>query len=235
MNKYSILSDYEKVIKLKQVKEEKQRLSKPTYWILKQMGIPKSTYYDWKKTKGQSKSKAPKKVWNKTPDWIEHKVIDMRRDGDLYNSKRSPLEMSRKLEEKGIFIHESTVKRNNLNRYFKEHKKTFLIYPKAERFLDVVCIDDVSITNKKPRDLAVFNAIDEYLYESVGILFITHRINRWDVITLLNQIYKRYKKYPKVVRLDNAQAHKSKAVKAYCKLHMTHSKEPQKKYPLPIR
>lgn len=29
MNKYIILSDYEKAIKLKQVKEEKKRLSKP--------------------------------------------------------------------------------------------------------------------------------------------------------------------------------------------------------------
>jgi len=223
MNKYSILSDYEKVIKLKQVKEEKQRLSKPTYWILKQMNIPKSTYYDWKKVNGISKSKAPKTVWNKTQSWIEDKIIKTRQDVNLYKSERSPLGISNRLQKQGIFIHPSSVynilKKNKLNREFKGYKDTFLIYPKAEKFFEVVCIDDVSLTNKKPRDLAVFNAIDEYSYQSVGILFVTHRINRWDVIKLLDQVYKKYRKYPKILRLDNAKAHISKAVKLYCKVH----------------
>ena len=222
MAKYIILSDYEKAIKLKQVEEEKQRLAKPLYWILKQMNISKSTYYDWKKTNGQSKSKAPKTVWNKTPNWINDEIIRIRQDVNLYKSERSPLGISIKLEKQGIFVHPSSVYsvllRNNLNREFKGHKDTFLIYPKAERFFDVVCIDDVSLTNKKPRDLAVFNAIDEYSYESLGILFVTHRINRWDVINLLDQIKRRYGRYPKVLRLDNAKAHISKAVKIYCRL-----------------
>jgi len=202
MNKYIILSDYEKAIKLKQVKEEKKRLSKPLYWILKQMNIPKSTYYDWRKTNGISKSKAPKTVWNKTPDWIEDEIIRTRQDVNLYKSERSPLGISNKLEKQGIFIHSSSVynvlKRNKLNREFKDHKDPFLIYPKAERFFDVVCIDDVSLTKKNQET----NAIDEYSYESVGILFVTHRINRWDVIKLLDQIYKKYRRYPKIVRLD---------------------------------
>ena len=223
MNKYIILSDYEKAIKLKQVKEEKKRLSKPLYWVLKQMNISKSTYYDWKKTNGVSKSKAPKTVWNKTPDWIEDEIIRIRQDIDLYKSERSPLGISIKLQKQGIFMHSSSVynvlKRNKLNREFIDHKDTFLIYPRAERFFDVVCIDDVSLSNKKPRDLAVFNAIDEYSYESLGILFVTHRINRWDVIELLDQMYERYKRYPKILRLDNAKAHTSKAVRSYCKVH----------------
>ncbi|MDD4358871.1 MAG: integrase core domain-containing protein [Candidatus Pacebacteria bacterium] len=223
MTKYIILSDYEKSLKLRQIEEEKKRLRKSLYWILKKMDIPKSTYYDWKKTNGISKSKAPKTVWNKTPKWIEDKIVSLRKDASLYPSERSPLGIKTKLEKEGIFIHEGTasnvLKRNNLNRIFKDHKDPFLIYPKAERFFDVICIDDVSLTKQKPRDMSVFNAIDEYSYESVGILFANHRINRWDVIKLLDQIKKRYGRYPKILRLDNAKAHISNLVKTYCHIH----------------
>lgn len=223
MTKYIILTDYEKSLKSKQIEEEKKRLRKPLYWILKQMNIPKSTYYDWKKVNGVSKSKAPKTVWNKTPKWIEDEIIKIRKDISLHKSERSPLGISIKLEKQSIFIHPSSVynalRRNNLNREFREHKDTFLIYPKAEKFFDVVCIDDVSLTNKKPRDLSVFNATDEYSRECVGILFVSHRINRYDVINLLNQIKKRYGRCPKVLRLDNAKAHSSNLVKIYCELH----------------
>ena len=47
MNNYIILSDFEKQEKIKEIEFECERLNKPKYWILKQMGIPKSTYYDW--------------------------------------------------------------------------------------------------------------------------------------------------------------------------------------------
>ncbi|MFA5431408.1 MAG: integrase core domain-containing protein, partial [Candidatus Paceibacterota bacterium] len=128
-----------------------------------------------------------------------------------------------KLETKGIFMNPSGVyevlKRYGLSRKFKERHKLFLIYPKAERFMDTVCIDDVSLTNKKPRDLSVFNAIDEYSGESVAVLFVSHRINRWDVVELMERIRKRYGRLPKIVRLDNAKAHLSNVVKAYCLLN----------------
>jgi hypothetical protein len=223
MTKYIIFSDYEKGKKLREIEEEKLRLDKSLYWILKQMGIPRSTYYDWKKTGGKTESRAPKTVWNKTPLWIEKEIVGIREDDRFFNSERSPLGISTKLEEKGIFMNPSGIyevlKRYGINRKFKERHKLFLIYPKAERFMDTVCIDDVSLTNKKPRDLSVFNAIDEYSGESVAILFVSHRINRWDVVELMEIIKKRYNRLPKIVRLDNAKAHLSNVVKAYCLLH----------------
>jgi len=62
MTKYNIFSDFEKAKKLREIEEEKRRLNKSLYWILKQMDIPKSTYYDWKKVGGKTRSRAPKKV-----------------------------------------------------------------------------------------------------------------------------------------------------------------------------
>ena len=174
MAKYIIFSDFEKAKNLREIEEEKRRLNKPLYWILKQMDIPKSTYYDWKKVGGKTESRAPKTVWNKTPEWIEKEIVEIREDDRLFNSERSPLGISTNLETKGVFMNPSGIyevlKRNGLNRKFKERHKLFLIYPKAERFMDTVCIDDVSLTNKKPRDLSVFNAIDEYSGESVAVL-----------------------------------------------------------------
>ncbi len=92
------------------------------------------------------------------------------------------------------------------------------------------------LTNKKPRELSVFNAIDEYSQESVAILFVRHRINRYDVIELLRQIKRRYDQYPKIIRLDNAQTHKSLAVKEFClqnniKLPFIDKGTPQQNWP----
>ena len=220
MNKYSILTDYEKQKKLKEIEEECRRVNTGKYWVLKRLGIPKSTYYDWLKTGGRSKSKAPKTVWNKTPKMIEDLILKIRTDTDLYRSQRSNLGIADNLCGQGIFITKNGVwnvlKRHGKNRQFSEAKKIFIIYPRSQRFLDVVCIDDIGITNKKPRELSVFNAIDEYSQESVAILFVRHRINRYDVIGLLKMIKKRYGRYPKMVRLDNAQAHKSIAAKEFC-------------------
>ena len=241
MQKYTIFSDYEKACKLKEVENEKLRIKKSLYWILKQMGIPKSTYYDWKKTNGRTKSKAPHRVWNKTETWIEEEIKNIRENGNLFNSQRSPLGISTKLEERGIFVNPSGVykvlKRNGLNRKFKDRPRLFLIYPKAQKFMDVVCIDDVSMSNKKPRDLSVFNAIDEYSGESVAILFVPHRINRWDVVELMEMIKKRNGRLPKIVRLDNAKAHISKFVKVYCllngiKLQFIDKGTPQQNWPV---
>ena len=220
MNNYNILTDYEKQKKLQEIAEECKRIKRSKYWILKRLSIPKSTYYDWLKTGGQTKSKAPHTVWNKTPETIENIIIKIRDDMSIYRSERSYLGIANRLNTTGIFITKngvwSVLKRHGKNRQFSEIKRTFIIYPKSQRFLDVVCIDDIGLTNKKPRELSVFNAIDEYSQESTAILFVHHRINRWDVIKLLEQIKRKYGRYPKIVRLDNAQAHKSIAAKEFC-------------------
>lgn len=221
MKNYNIFSDYEKQQKIKEVEEECERLNKSKYWILKQLGIPKSTYYDWLKTGGTTKSKAPKVIWNKTPDVVEDKILEIRNDISIYKSERTPTGIANRLEGCGIFMTSvgvwGVLKRKGENRKFVEHKKQFIIYPRAERFLEVVCIDDIMLTNWKPRDLAVFNAIDEYSRVLVAISFVPHRSNRHDVIALLEQIKANYGRLPKVVRLDNAKAHISLMVKRYCK------------------
>ena len=221
MSKYNIISDFEKQRKLKEIEQECIRLNKTKYWILKQMGIPKSTYYDWKRTGGKTKSKAPNTVWNKTNKKVETIIIGMRDDVTKYKSQRSGQGISSQLEDLGIFMTPSGVK-SVLTRLGKSNeltrtKKTFIIYPRSTEFLGVVCIDDVSLSNKKPRDLAVFNAIDEYSQESVAISFVNHRINRYDVIKLLEKIKKEYGRYPKILRFDNAKAHLSLLVKQFCK------------------
>jgi len=221
MGNYNILSDYEKQQKLKEVDKECKRLCKSKYWVLKQLGIPKSTYYDWIKAGGISKSKAPKTIWNKTSGAIEDKIIELRNDTNLYKSERTPVGIANKLEDYGTYMTSvgvwGVLRRNGENRKFVEYKKIFIIYPRSEKFLGVVCIDDIMLTNWKPRDLAVFNAIDEYTQASVAISFIPHRSNRYDVIALLEQIRTNYGRLPKIIRLDNAKAHISLMVKGYCK------------------
>jgi len=220
MKNYIIFSDYEKQKKLREVQVECLRLNKPKYWVLKQMGIPKSTYYGWVACNGISQSKTPKNIWNKILPEVEQKIIEIRTCHSDYKSKQTPVGIARELENYNIFMSSvgvwNVLKRNGKNREFTEPRKTYIIYPRSERFLDVVCIDDTALTNWKPRDLAIFNAIDEYSQTSVGILFVQHRINRYDVIALLEQIKINYGRLPKIVRLDNAKAHISLLVKQYC-------------------
>jgi hypothetical protein len=224
MSNYNILSDYEKQQKLKEVEAECQRLQqKSKYWILKQLGIPKSTYYDWLRSGGTTKSKAPKAVWNKTPETVEDKIVELRNDINLYKSERTPVGIANKLEEYGMYMTSvgvwGVLKRKGENRRFVEHKKQFIIYPRSEKFLEVVCIDDIMLTNFRPRDLAVFNAIDEFSQSLVAISFISHRVRKRDVIALIEQIKINLGRLPKIIRLDNAKAHISLAVKRYCKLN----------------
>lgn len=220
MKKYNILSDYEKQRTLKKIENECRRLKKPKYWVLQQLNIPKSTYYDWVRTGGKTKSKAPNTVWNKTPEIIEDKIIELRKNVKLYQSERTPNGIARKLEEDNIFMSSGGIwkvlKRHGDNRKFVKESRPFLIYPKADKFLDVVCIDDIMLSNRKPRDIAVFNAIDEFSQASVAISFVKHRVNKYDVIKLIERIRANYGKLPKIVRLDNAKAHISLMVKKYC-------------------
>jgi len=223
MPNYIIRSDYEKLLKLKEVDQECFRLKKPRYWILKQMNIPKSTYYDWLKVEGKTKSKAPHRVWNKTSKDLEEKIISIRNNDKLYSSQRSPNGISTLLENDNTFMTSvgiwKVLKRYGQSRALVKSKKQFIIYPKGEKFLDVVCIDDIMLTNWKPRDKAIFNAIDEYSQSLVAIRFIHHRVNKLDVISLIKEIKKNYGRFPKKIRLDNARAHISRLVKKYCKLH----------------
>jgi len=223
MANYTILSDYEKQLKLKEIDRECVRLNKSKYWILKQMNIPKSTYYDWLKAGGTTKSKAPHYVWNKTSKEVEEKIISIRKNNALYQSQRSPNGISTLLEEDNIFMTSvgvwGVLKRKGESRVLLTPKKQFIIYPKGEKFLDVVCIDDIMLTNWKPRDTAVFNAIDEYSQLSVAIRFIPHRVNKFDVVSLIKEIKRNYGKFPKKIRLDNARAHSSRLVKKYCEFN----------------
>lgn len=241
MKKCNILSDYEKQQMLKKVEDECSRLKRSKYWILKQLNVPKSTYYDWVKTGGKTKSRAPNTVWNKTPEIIENRIIELRKDIGLYGSERTPAGIAHKLEEDNVFISPTGVwnvlKRHGENRRFIKDSRPFLIYPKAEKFLDVVCIDDIMLSNWKPRDTAVFNAIDEFSQASVAISFVKHRVNKYDVIELIEQIRSNYGRLPQTIRLDNAKAHISTAVRKYCsrnniKLQFIDKGVPQQNWPV---
>jgi len=220
MTNYTIRADYEKQKKLKEIKQESLRLNKPKYWVLKQMNIPRSTYYDWLRTGGKTKSKAPKNVWNKTSQEIEDKILFIRNNDKLYRSERAPKGIATLIEQDNIFMTSvgvwKVLKRNGESRQLVAPRKEFIIYPKGEKFLDVVCIDDIMLTNRKPRDTAIFNAIDEYSQSLVAIRFIPHRVNKFDVISFIKKIKKDYGRFPKKIRLDNAKCHISKLVKRYC-------------------
>ncbi len=241
MTNYIIRSDYEKQKKLKEVEQESLRLNKPKYWVLKQMNIPSSTYYDWLKAEGKTKSKAPQNVWNKTSQEIEDKILSIRNNNKLYRSQRAPKGIATLLEEKNILITPvgvwKVLKRKGESRRLVVPKKQFIIYPKGEKFLDVVCIDDIMLTNRKPRDTAIFNAIDEYSQSSVAIRFIPHRVNKFDVISFIEEIERNYGRFPKKVRLDNAKCHISRLVKKYCrrkkvKLQFIDPGVPQQNWPV---
>lgn len=241
MKKYSIFSDFEKQQKLMEVAAETKRLNQPLYWILKRMSIPRSTYYDWLSTGGKTKSKAPKTVWNKIPYEIEEKIVKIRDDAKRYRSQKSPAGIVSELEKENIFLSRSGIwgilSRLGKSREFKPRNDSYIIYPKAEEFLQVVCIDDFWLSNEKIGDLTVFNAIDEYSGENLASNFSAHRINQRDVIALLEGIKKEYGRWPKIVRLDNARAHKSKLVKKYClknniKLQFIDPGKPQQNWPV---
>lgn len=223
MTNYIIRSDYEKQVKIKEIEQECFRLNKPKYWVLKQMNIPKSTYYDWLKAGGETKSKAPHNVWNKTNPETENKILSIRNNDKLYRSQRAPNGIATLLEQDNIFMTPTGVwkilKRNGESRVLIASKKQFIIYPKGEKFLDVVCIDDIMLTNRKPRDTAIFNAVDEYSQSSVAIRFIPHRVNKFDVISFIKEIKRNYGRFPKKIRLDNAKANISRLVKNYCEFN----------------
>lgn len=187
---------------------------------LLRLGISKSTYYGWLKNGGQSKSTAPHHIWNKIPAHLEAKIKAYRLSGDPL--KQSPARIVEQLEHHDNFIlTESGVKsvltRLKLNGFLKPKKKHYHIRPKAEKFLEVVCADDVEFIRQKPRDTYVLNFTDESSYLALESRVYEHRTNSYDIIKGLKNLKQTYGRYPKVLRLDNAQAHKARKVIRFCK------------------
>jgi transposase len=186
---------------------------------LSKLGISRSTYYDWKKNNCQAKKKTPRIIWNQAPEEIEAKIKEYRLSGDPF--KQSPARIVEQLENnEGYIITESGVKsvlvRLKLNGFLKPKKKHYHIRPKAEKFLQVVCVDDVEFVRFKPRDTYALNFTDESSYLAMESRVYEHRTNSYDIIKGLKRIKQTYGKYPKIVRLDNAQAHKARKVGRFC-------------------
>jgi transposase len=186
---------------------------------LYKLSIPRSTYYDWKRNNCENKKKIPRTVWNKVPREIEEKIKEYRLSGEM--KKQSPARIVEQLERnQGYILTESGVKsvlvRLKLNGTMRPRTKHYLIRPKAEKFMKVVCIDDVEFIRHKPRDTYVLNFTDEASYFALESKVLGHRVNSWDIIRGLKRVYEVYGKYPETIRLDNAQAHKAKKVVKFC-------------------
>lgn len=218
--KYQTFGREQKFQIIKQVeisKDKKRELIK--------LNISRSTYYDWIKAGGETIKKTPHKIWNKTPEEIEKKIRAYRTSNDPL--KQSPARIMENLESnEGYLITESGVKsvlvRQKLNGFLKPKKKHYYIRPKAEKFLQCVCVDDVEFLRFKPHDTTVINFIDEASYFDIGSTVLGHKVRQYDIIKGLKNIKEKYGKYPLTLRLDNARAHKSIRVKKFCdKNHIT--------------
>ncbi|MFA5838568.1 MAG: integrase core domain-containing protein [Candidatus Paceibacterota bacterium] len=212
--KYQIYTTFQKKNIINQVESSKDKKRE-----LIKLNISRSTYYEWKNNNGETKSKAPNTVWNKTPQSIEQTIEEYRLSGE--KTKNSPMRIVENLEEReGYVMSESGVrsvlKRKKLNSLIRVKKRYYHIRPKAEKFLDVVCFDDVEFTRSKPRDTYILNFIDESSYLDLKSIVLEHRINRCDITKGLKIIKKKYGRYPKTVRCDNAQAHKSILLRTFC-------------------
>lgn len=197
-------------------------LSRDKQRELIKFAIPRSTYYDWKRTGGVVRKKTPKHIWNKTPEAIERAITAYRLSGD--RRKNSPMRIVENLEvNDGYVMSESGVKsvltRKNLPRLNRSRRRHYYIRKKADKFLDVVCFDDVEFIRHEPRDTYVLNFVDEASYMAVYSKVLSHRINRYDIIRALKAIRKHYGRYPKMLRCDNARAHKSIALRTFCAKH----------------
>lgn len=215
MKKYQIFTRQEKFSILKRVEESKNKERE-----LARLGISKSTFYDWRRTGGESKSKAPHRVWNRTPKEIEDRIKEYRTSNDPF--KHSPARIVEQLERNdGYLIGESGVKsvltRIGLNGILKPRKRQFYIRPKAEKFLEVVSLDDVEFIRAKPRDTYVLNFTDEASYFALESSVYSHRTNSYDIIKGLKALKRTYGRYPKKVRLDNAKAHQALKVLSFCR------------------
>lgn len=215
MKKYQIFNQQEKWSIVQRVDNSSNKRRE-----LAKLGISKSTYYDWKKNSCTTRKKIPHTIWNQTPEEIERKIREYRLSGDPL--KQSPARIVEQLEQNdGYIITESGVKsvlvRLKLNGFLKPKKKHYHIRPKAEKFLQVVCVDDVEFIRYKPRDTYVLNFTDEASYFAITSRVYEHRTNGYDLVKGLKHIKQIHGRYPKRIRLDNAQAHKSRKVIKFCR------------------
>lgn len=215
MKKYQSFNRSQKLSILQQVEASGDKSRE-----LIKLGIPRSTYYEWKKTNGETKKKTPHTIWNKTPEDIETKIKEYRKSGDAYS--QSPARIVEKLEQnEGYIITESGVKsvlvRNELNGFLRPKKKHYDVRPKAEKFMQVVCVDDVEFMRYKPHDTYVMNFTDEASYFALHSKVFSHKICANDIVRGLKNIKVGYGRYPKTLRLDNARAHWAKKVLKFCK------------------
>ncbi len=217
MKKYQIFTKQEKWSIVRRVEESKNKERE-----LAKLGIFKSTYYSWKKNNCETKKKTPKTIWNKTPESIEKKIEEYRLSNDHF--KQSPARILEQLERNDNYIiTESGVKsvlvRLKLNGFLKPKKKHYYIHPKAEKFLQTVCLDDIEFCRVKNHDTFILNFSDESSYFALESRVYGHRTNNSDIIKGLKNIKLTYGRYPEKIRLDNAQAHKAKKVIKFCGKH----------------
>ncbi len=192
---------------------------------LVKLDIPHSSYYAWRQAKGETKKKTPRRLWNQTPPEIEAKIKTYRLSNDW--RQQSPARIVEQLEQNDHYLMtesgvKSVLERLKLNGFLKPKKKHFYIRPKAEKFLQCVCVDDVDFLRYQPHDTAVLNFIDEASYFDLQSRVLGRRVRQYDIIAGLKNIRREYGRFPKVLRLDNARAHHSNRVKKFClKNHIT--------------
>lgn len=213
MSNYRSYSLQEKWLLINQVKDSSNKRKK-----LRELELPKSTYYDWLKYNLRTVSRAPHRVWNKAPEWVEKAVRKCRESND--SLKESPARIMEYLERRNYFITESGVKsiikRLGLPKLRYPAKKSFYIRPRAEKFFQVLCLDDLDFLRFRPHDTSVLNFVDEASYYPVKATVFGRKINQNDVVKALKEIKKEYGKLPRILRLDNLQVYKSKKVRKYC-------------------
>jgi len=213
MANYRSYSLEEKWIIANQVREAGNKRRK-----LKELGVPKSTYYDWLKHDFRKGDKTPHRIWNKAPEWVEEEVRKCRLSGDPL--KESPARIMEHLERLGYFITESGVKsilkRLKLPKLRYPVKKNFYIRPRAEKFFQVLCLDELDFLRFRPHDTNVMNFVDEASYYPVKSKVFGRKINQDDVVGVLKEIKKEYGRLPKILRLDNLQVYKSRKLTKYC-------------------
>lgn len=215
--KYNILSTQQKwyIIHRVEAAENKER-------ELALLGIPKTTYYNWLRNGCEAKKKTPHRIWNKTPQEIEEKIKSYRVSGDPF--KNSPARIIEQLEQHdGYLLTESgaksVLKRQKLNNLLKPKKRRYYIHPKAEKFLQVVSVDDDEFLRAKPHDTYVLNFTDEASYFALESRVLGHRPRGYNIIAGLKEIYRNYGRYPAKIRLDNARAHYARKVQKFCERH----------------
>lgn len=118
------------------------------------------------------------------------------------------------MTESGV---KSVLVREDLNGFLRPRKRQYHIRPKAEKFLQVVSVDDVEFLRYKPRDTQILNFSDEASYFALESRVYEHKTNGYDIVKGLKTIKQTYGQYPKTLRLNNARAHKSKKVARFCK------------------